>query len=272
MSLASNLHPLSASGKASNTTPVPACPVPALASAAAHPEGNEPETEDARQNPRPCRWPQAKQGWEQRSCLAQPMKPWSRSPTSTSDRVHHGLGTAQPASATTDLCPPSMGSPQKPEPLNRVVMKRKTKPKKHTRTHENSCFQPTRWFFCLLSFPAQQGLLDWLTAAPGQAWSWCRSSTEGRATAEPAVSILPGALLLRQLTVLAWTGMHRVGGSQGAPTAAPQQPQAAQSLPQTIPFASPPQTHSDQQPPHQRRNPAALGQSRSVLGGDSSSS
>lgn len=47
---------------------------------------------------------------------------------------------------------------------------------------------------------------------------------------EPApVSIVPDALLMRQLTVLAWTGMHRVGDAQGAPTAAPQQPQTVLS-------------------------------------------
>lgn len=55
-----------------------------------------------------------------------------------------------------------------------------------------------------------------------------------------------------------------MGGSQGAPTAAPQQPQAAQSLPQTILFASTPRATSYQQPPCQVRNAVALGESRSV--------
>lgn len=47
-------------------------------------------------------------------------------------------------------------------------MKRKNKPKKHTSTHEKSCFQPTRCFFCLLSFPAQQTLPDWLYSCYGE--------------------------------------------------------------------------------------------------------
>lgn len=78
------------------------------------------------------------------------------------------------------------------------------------------------------------------------------------------VSIVPDALLMRQLTVLAWTGMHRVGDAQGAPTAAPQQPQ-------TVLSASTPRPTWYGQPPCQGRNTLALGQSRSFQGGNSSS-
>lgn len=55
-----------------------------------------------------------------------------------------------------------------------------------------------------------------------------------------------------------------MGGSRGAPAAAPQQPQAAQSLPQAVPFASAPRATSYQQPPCRGRNAVALGDRRSV--------
>lgn len=101
---------------------------------------------------------------------------------------------------------PAWGHPKNPQQLNRVVMKRKTKPKKHTKTHENPCFQPTRWFFCLLSFPAQQALPDWLTAAQRKPGFSAEAALQGRPMARACiVSILPDALLMRQLTVLAWT-------------------------------------------------------------------
>lgn len=99
------------------------------------------------------------------------------------------------------------------------------------------CFQPTRWFFCLLSLPAQQALLDWLHSC------WRPSPELGQEQhcreepwPEPVVSVLHGALLLRQL--LSGLERHAQGGSShGASAAAPQ---AAQSLPQ-IPHLPPPQ-------------------------------
>lgn len=128
---------------------------------------------------------------------------------------------------------PAWGHPKNPEPLNRAVMKRKTKPKKHTRTHEHSRFQPTRWFFCLLSFPAQQALLDWLTAAPGQAWSWCRTGQSLQPPPCPRHSQL-------------WLGQGCTGwgGSRGAPTAAPSSHRLHRASHSPSPLLPPPEQHT----------------------------
>lgn len=174
------------------------------------------------------------------SCLEQPMKPWS--PTSTSDCVHHGLGTAQPASTTTDLCPPSMGSPQKPQATQQGGKEEKNQTQE---THQNTrklLFSAHKMVF--VCSPSQHSRhyrtgSQLLGGKPGVGAGAALQKSHGQS--------LPDALLMRQLTVLAWTRMLRVGGSQGAPTAAPQQPQAAQSLPQSLPFASTPRPIPHQQ-------------------------
>lgn len=163
------------------------------------------------------------------------MKPWSRSPTSTSDCVHHGLGTAQPASATTALCPPSVGSPQKPRTAPQGGNEEKNQTQE---THQNTgtllFFSPQDGFS--VCSPSQHSRHHW-TGSQGKPGVGAGGSMARACSLHPA-----RCSLLRQLTVLAWTGLPRVGGSQGAPSAAPQQPQAAQSLPQpSIPSAPTPE-------------------------------